>query len=292
MANRSGSTGLAAFSGFCLTVFAIALAAAVSSQLATMSVLDPAQAESAAEEIATSRFTADIIEQTVQRAVAPIAGDDIAAQLATAASTDPQVADAISSTLMLTHRAIVDADVAAPTDGNAAVRTAIAQSMVDTATAAGFDPATIGLDVSNLDAFALQAAADQAGLPSVVPTDVPDLGLRRVAEVTRVIALVAMAVSALLAIITHPRSGYATRRLGVAGLVVCGAWLVGLLVAGWVIGLVADTLFGEMLQNVWNGAVPSMILLVGAGAVIGLGLVFAGLALDGWLQNRAVQRQW
>ncbi len=34
---------------------------------------------------------------------------------------------------------------------------------------------------------------------------------------------------------------------------------------GWIIGLVANTLFGEMLQTVWNDAIPSMLLLVGAG---------------------------
>jgi hypothetical protein len=74
--------------------------------------------------------------------------------------------------------------------------------------------------------------------------------------------------------------------------IVCGAWLVGLLVTGWIIGLVADTLFGEMLQTVWNDAVASMLLLVGAGVVIGAGVVFAGIAADGWARDRAARATW
>jgi len=37
-----------------------------------------------------------------------------------------------------------------------------------------------------------------------------------------------------------------------------------------------------MVDAVWADAVPSMLLLVGAGSVIGLALVFGGLALDGY----------
>ena len=73
---------------------------------------------------------------------------------------------------------------------------------------------------------------------------------------------------------------------------VCGAWLAGLLLTGWIIGLVANTLFGEVLQTVWNDAVPSMLLLVGAGAVIGAGIVFAGIAADGWARERAQRGTW
>ena len=275
-----------AFSGLCVAVFTIALAALVSSQLALMSVLDPERAERAAEQIATSRFTADVIEQTVERAVTPIAGEDIAAQLATATSTDPRVTGVVSSSLMAAHRQIVDPDAPSVPDGNVAVRTAITQSVLDAATAAGFDPAAVGIDPADLDSLQLDAVAEQAGLPAVVPSDVPQLGLRQVAETTRVIAGLALVVFGDVAAQAHPRSGRGLRRLGVATVVVCGAWLIGLLVTGWIIGLVANTLFGEMLQTVWDDAVPSMLLLVGAGAVIGAGVVFAGIALDGWARER------
>lgn len=292
MTNGRGTSAQLAIAGFCLAIATIALTTLVSSQLALMSVLDPARAERAADQIATSRFTAEVIEQTVERAVAPIAGTDIAVPLATATSGDPRVTGVISSALMGAHRQIVDPDAGPPSDGNAAVRTAIAQSVLDSATAAGFDPAALGIDATNLDALQIDAAAEQAGLPSVVPTDVPRLGLRRVAEMTRVIAAIALVVFGLVAAIAHPRTGHGIRRLGVAAVIVCGAWLVGLVVTGWIIGLVANTLFGEMLQTVWNDAVPSMLLLVGAGAVIGLGVVFAGIALDGWARERARRTAW
>jgi hypothetical protein len=286
MANGRTSSAQVALAGFCVAMFTIALGALVSSQLASMSVLDTARAEQAADQIATSRFTADVIEQTVERAVTPIAGEDIAAQLATATSTDPRVTGVVSSSLMAAHRQIVDPDAPSAPDGNVAVRTAITQSVFDAATAAGFDPAAVGIDPTDLDALQLDAVAEQAGLPAVVPSDVPQLGLRQVAETVRVIAGLALVVFGVVAVLAHPRSGRGLRRLGVAAVIVCGAWLVGLLVTGWIIGLVSDTLFGEMLQTVWDDAVPSMLLLVGAGVVIGAGVVFAGIALDGWARER------
>jgi hypothetical protein len=233
-----------------------------------------------------------VIEQTVERAVTPIAGDDIAARLAAVTSTDPQVTGVVSSSLIGAHRQIVDPDAPSAPDGNVAVRRAIAQSVLDSATAAGFDPVAAGIDPNDLDALQLDAAAEQAGLPSVVPGNVPQLGLRQVAETTRVIAGVALVVFGVVAVLAHPRSGRGLRRLGVATLIVCGAWLVGLLVTGWIIDLVANTLFGEMLQTVWSDAVPSMLLLVGAGVVIGAGVVFAGIAFDGWARERERRNAW
>ena len=292
MTDGRGSTAQLAIAGFCAAMFAIALGALVSSQLALMSVLDSARAERAADQIATSRFTADVIGQTVERAVTPIAGAEIASQLATATSTDPQVTAVVSSSLMGAHRQIVDADVGAVPDGNVAVRTAIAQSVLDTATAAGFDPAAAGIDVTSLDQLGLDAAVEQAGVPSVVPTDVPNLGLQRVAETTRIIAALALFVFGCIAVIAHPRPARGLRRLGVAAVVISGAWLVGLLVTGWIIDLVANTLFGEMLQTVWKDAVPSMLLLVGGGVVLGAAVIVAGIAADGWAQQRAQRRSW
>ena len=292
MADRRGSGAQLAIAGSCAALFTIALAALVSSQLSLMSVLDPIRAEVAADQIATARFTADVIDQTVERAVAPIAGPEIASQLATATSTDPNVTDVISSSLMTAHRTVVDPDAGSAPDGNVAVRTAIAQSVLDTATASGLDPAAVGIDVTALDAPDFEVAAEQAGLPAVVPRSVPTLALEQVAETTRIIAAIALFVFGFVAVIVHPRPGRGLRRLGIAALVVCGAWLAGLLVTGWIIGLVANTLFGEMLQTVWNDAVPSMLLLVGAGTVIGAGVVFAGIAADGWAQERARRSTW
>jgi len=292
MSDRRGSGAQLAIAGACVVLFTIALAALVSSQLSLMSVLDPVRAEVAADQVATSRFTADVIEQTVERAVTPIAGADIASQLATATSTDPNVTGVISASLMTAHRTVVDPDATSTPDGNVAVRTAIAQSILDTATAAGLDPAAVGVDVNALDALDFGAAAEQAGLPSVVPTSVPTLGLQQVAETTRVITAIALFVFGFGAVVVHPRPGRGLRRLGLAAVVVCGAWLLGLLLTGWIIGSVANTLFGEMLQTVWNDAVPSMLLLVGAGAVIGAGVVFAGIAADGWAQQRARRGTW
>ncbi len=292
MTDGRGSTAQLAIAGFCVAMFTIGLGALISSQLALMSVLDEARAERAAGQIATSRFTAAVIEQTVERAVAPIAGSDVAAQLATATSTDPNVTAVVSSSLMGAHRQAVDPDSGVVPDGNVAVRTAIAQSVLDTATAAGFDPASTGVDGTSLDQLGLDAAVERAGLPSVVPTGVPTLGLRQVAETTRIIAAVALFVFGFVAVVAHPRPGRGLRRLGVAAVVVSGAWLVGLIVTGWAIGLTAETLFGEMLQTVWNDAVPSMLLLVAGGVVLGAGVVFAGIAADGWARARAERSNW
>ena len=150
----------------------------------------------------------------------------------------------------------------------------------------------MGIDPDNLDGLQLDAVAERAGLPSVVPADVPSLGLEQVAETTRIISAIALFVFGFIAVVAHPQPGRGLRRLGFATMAVCGTWLVGLLVTGWIIGLVANTLFGEMLQTVWNGAIPSMLLLVGAGVVIGAGLAFAGIAADGWARDRAQRRQW
>jgi hypothetical protein len=207
MADGRTSRAQFALSGFCVAMFTIALGALVSSQLSLMSVLDPARAQRAADQIATSRFTADVIEQTVERAVTPIAGNDIAARLAAVTSTDPQVTGVVSSSLIGAHRQIVDPDAPSAPDGNVAVRRAIAQSVLDSASAAGFDPVAAGIDPNDLDALQLDAAAEQAGLPSVVPSNVPQLGLRQVAETTRVIAAVVLLVFGVVAVLAHPSIG-------------------------------------------------------------------------------------
>ncbi|TFH21082.1 MAG: hypothetical protein E4H05_00915 [Acidimicrobiales bacterium] len=146
----------------------------------------------------------------------------------------------------------------------------------------------MGADTANasLGGIRLADAATQAGVQSVVPSDVPNLGLRRVGETTRIIALLAMVLLGLIAVFAHPRPGRSLRRLGWSVAIVCGAWLGGLLIVGWVIGLTSSTLFGEMIDTVWSDAVPSMLLLVGAGLIIGVGLWVAGTAFDGFDSQR------
>lgn len=290
MSAGRGSRALLAISGFCLVGFTIALVAVVTSQLALMSVLDSSRAQRAADQIARSRFTSGVIEQTVERSVTPLTGPDVATQLGVATSSDARVTSVVSSSLMAAHRQIVAADPGPAVDGNVEVREAIAQSVIDSATAAGFDPAAFGLDVTTIDAGAITNGSGSGGQVSVVPTNVPTLGLKVVAERTRVIALLAMLVLGIVAFIAHPRPGRGLRRLGFSTTIVCATWLVGMLVAGWIIGLVANTLFGEMLQDVWNDAVPSMLLFVGAGALIGLGVVVLGIAVDGYTNQRTQQR--
>lgn len=289
MSQERGSTLQLAIAGLCAAGFTLALAALVTSQLALMSVLDTARAERAADQIATSRFTADVIAQTVERAVTPVVGSAIADQLAVATSNDDRVTDVVRAALVAAHRQVVDPEVGPSQlgDGNAAVDTAIARSILDQAAAAGIDVSALGIDVPNLEALQLDAVAASGGIVRIVPDDVPNLGLRRVAETTRILALLAMFVLGAIAVIVHPRPGRGTRRLGIAIAVVCGAWLVGMLLAGWIIELMSNTLFGEMLQTIWTDAIPTMLLLVGAGVLIGLGIAVAGFAIDGYGRQRA-----
>ncbi len=290
-----GPRGALAIAGLAAAGFAFALAALVSSQLAIMSVLDAARAERAATQIAESRFTADVIEQTVQRAVEPVAGEAVAAELAAAASTDPRVTSAVSDALLAAHGGLVEPNLRSPSDGNIVVDRAIVGSVIDYAERAGIDLDAVGignvtLGDATLGGARLDTIAEQAGLPSVVPSNVPDLGLRRVAETTRIVALIALLAFALLAVFAHPRPGRSVRRLGSSAVVVCGAWLVGLLVGGWVIGRTTNTLFGEMIDTVWSEAVSSMVLLVGAGMLIGAGLWVAGTVVDGATRQPSVPR--
>ncbi len=281
--------GQRAIAGLCAAGFTIALAALVTSQLALMSVLDANRAARAADQIATSRFTANVIAQTVQQAVAPIAGRDVAARLSMTASTDPSVTAVVSDALVAAHSALVDPTVLSASTGNAAVDRAIVQSVIDAAAQSGIDLEAVGADAGNatIGGVPLADVADRASLPSVVPADVPSLGLRRLGENTRIIALLAMVVLGFIAVFAHPRPGRSLRGLGWAVAVVCGTWLVGLLIVGRVIGLTSTTLFGEMIDAVWSDAVPSMLLLMSAGAIIGIGLWIAGTAFDGFDVERA-----
>ncbi len=262
-------------------VFTVAFAALVPAQLALMSVLDSGRAERAAAQIADSRFTADLVDQTVVRAIAPVAGDPLARRAASVASNDPDVRRVVQSSLLDAHSQIVDRNPPVEVvDADTAVGTAIVTSVLDTAAANGVDVASLGLDETG--ALDPTAIAVDAGLPAVVPKDLPRLGLRSVAETTRAAALVAALVSAVLAVTIHPQPGRSLRGIGFRTVLVCGGWLVSLLAVGWLIGRASDTLFGEMLDAVWSDAVPPMLLLVVGGAVTGVALAFAGISLDGF----------
>lgn len=282
--------GRLVLAGLCAALFALSLVALVTAQLALMSVLDTRRAERAAEQIAASRFTAELIESTVTRAVAPAVGADLARQAADAASRDQRVADVVATALVAAHRQVVDPDAPSSTpDGNLLVGSAIVTSVLDEAEAAGIDPTALGFgEVTADDAAAVDPTTVARGmdLPEVVPDDLPRLGLRQVAETTRTIALLGMVVFGAAAVLIHPRPGRSMRDVGITVAIVTGGWLLAMLVAGWVIDLVSDTLFGEMLDVVWSDAVPSMMLLVIAGVVIGVGLVVAGIALDGVSSSR------
>lgn len=285
MSRGRGSGARVALAGLASAGFAIALVTLVSSQLALMSILDADRAARAAEQIAASRFTADLIDQTVVRAISPVAGDALAGQAAGVASSDPEVLRVVETTLLDAHGRIVDRDPPAEVvDGNVAVGSAIVDSLLDTAAANGVDLAALGLgDGAGVDSAAI---ASDAGLPDVVPDDLPRLGLRDVAETTRTISLFALLLCAAIAVLAHPWPGRSLRGLGIRLAIVTGGWLVALLIVGWIIGLISNTLFGEMLETVWSDAVPSMLLLVGAGVAIGVALVFAGVSVEGFSRER------
>ncbi len=269
--------------GFAAALFSIAFAALVSSQLALMSVLDADRAGRAAAQIAESRFTADLIDQTVVRAVGPVAGDALAQQAAAIASSDPNVINVVKTSLIDAHGQIVDRNPPAQiVDGNTAVGSAIVTSFVDTAAANGVDVASFGLDPAVL--------AGRVEAPRVVPTDLPRLGLHDIAENTRSISLAAAVIFAFAALLIHPRPGRSLRGLGVRTLIVTGTWLVVLLVTGWLIGLSSNTLFGEMIQAVWSNAVVSMLFLVGAGVAVGASMLFAGISMEGFSRAARDQR--
>jgi hypothetical protein len=271
------------------------MAVLVTAQLALMSVLDDARARRAAEQIADSRFTAQVIDQTVREAVEPVAGPAIATQLAATSSADPRVRSVVESALVTSHRQLVDPDAPelAPAEANSVVDRAIVLSVVDAATQAGFDLAAAGLPADptaiTIGGVPLADVVSAAGVRTVVPEEVPRLGLRSVAETARIVALLAASAFGLLAVFAHPRPGRGLRGLGAAVAGVCAIGLVGLLVGGWVIGLTTDTLFGEMIDAVWSEAVPSMLVLTGAGLLIGIGAWLAGTAVDGFGRSRRQQ---
>jgi len=255
-------------------VFAGALALALAAQLALMSVLDEARADEAARTVAESEFAAGLVDDAVRQAVAPTVGDQLADQIAQEASTDPRVAEVLRLGLLDAHHAIVDPDAVTST-GNDDVEAVLDQLI-------GEAEARTGVD--------LAAVRSQLRVPSIDPRFAPDAGALPIAERVRAIAALVALVAALLAIVLHPRPGKALSGIGVVAAIVCGAWAVGLLVAGWLTSIVDDTLFGRLVRAMWTSSSPAMLLLVGAGAAIGVGLWFGGIAVDGFMRPRRRMR--
>jgi hypothetical protein len=261
-------------SGILRAVFVGALAMAIGAQLALMSVLDDERADAAARAVAESDFAADLVEDAVREAVAPTVGDEPAAEIARRASTDPRVAEVLRLGLLDAHRSVVDPDAVTET-GTDEVR-AVLDQLIDQLV--GEAEAQTGLE--------LDAVRPQLAVPTLDPRFAPDAGVRPIAELVRGIGALVALVAAVLAIVVHPRPGRALSGLGTGAAIVCGGWLLALLVLGWSAGLVDGTLFGRLVRSMWTASSPAMLLLAGAGAALGAGLWFGGIAVDGFTRQR------
>jgi hypothetical protein len=265
-----GSRTRRLLAGFAAAVFVVAFAAMLAAQLSLMSLLDTDRAADAADEVASSAFVSGLIDDAVRSAVTPIAGPDIARQVGITAGNDPRVRDVVRSTLVSAHRQVVDPTASrGPADGT--VNVVVADVLDDLGERAGVDLSGLG---------------PQLDVPDARPERLPDVGLRSIASVTRLIGAIVAVLAALAAVVVHPRPARGVSGLGARAAFVCGGWLVALIVVGWAIGRVAETLFGELLDALWSSAVPAMLGVVGAGVLLGVGTWLGGRALDGLLMER------
>jgi hypothetical protein len=273
MEREYGSSGRRWAAGVFAALAAVAMAVLVSSQLSLMSILNADRADDAARTVAESRFTADLIERTVRSAVAPVLDESSATFIATATSRDQRVREVVRVSLVSAHHQVVDPSSQDPPGAvtDASVRTAINEAIVEAGNVAGVD---------------VTGAIERTDAPTVVPDRLPEFGLKPLAENARAIAAIVVVVAALAAVAIHPSPGRAVAGLGWKFGIVFGGWFVALLVIGWVIGMIAETLFGELLHAVWSDAVPAMLLLCGAGLLLCAGMWFGGVALDGLVTRR------
>ena len=251
-------------------MFIAAFTALLAAQLSLMSLLDTDRAEEAAQDVASSAFVAGLIDAAVRNAVAPIAGSDIAADVARTASTDPRVRDVVRRSLVSAHRQVVDPSAPRGTT-SADVNLVVAQVLDDAGERTGVD---------------LGGLAPQLQVPEALPARTPDVGLRSVAAVTRLIGAVVAVLAALVAVVVHPRPALGLSGLGARAAFVCGGWAVAILVVGWAIDRVAETMFGELLDALWSSAAAAMLGVVVAGVLLGAGTWLGGRALDGLLAER------
>lgn len=251
-------------------VFVVALGVSIGAQLTLMSILDQRRADEAAREVAESEFTVDLVDDAVRAAISPVIGVELGAEIARQVSTDPRVAEVLRLGLLDAHSAVVDPDGDRATGSEEVA--AVLDDLLDEA------EARTGADLTDV-----RSAID---VPRVDPRYVPDAGARAITRQTRWIAASLALIAGSIALVAHPRPGRALAGLGLVTVFVCAAWGVALLVLGWLIGTVAGTLFGQLVGAMWAASSSAMLLVAGAGAVIGLGLWFAGVAIDG-LSRRA-----
>lgn len=262
---RTGLVGLAR------VVFGLSLVVLIGAQVTLMSVLDADRADQAATAVSTSPFAQGLVEDAVEQAVVPIAGAQLGSQIAEQASTDPRIAAAIRAGLLEAHRSVVEPS--APDPGELPVDTVIADLVLDAERRTGVD-----LDLDRIQ--------QQLRVPTVDPRYVPDSGVRSIAERIRNVALVLTLVAVAFAVVVHPRPGRSLSFLGVITVVVCVAWGLVLLGGNWLIEAVDDTLYGQLTSELWSASLRSMVLIVAAGALVGVGLWFAGIAIDGVTRRR------
>ncbi len=249
-------------------LFVVAFAVLIGAQLALMSILDVQRAEEAARTVSESDFAAEVVGDAVLDAVVPLAGQEVGTQLAQQASADPRVATVLRRGLLDAHRAIVEPDAVVST-GSPEVQQVLDEVLAEAEAQAGVD---------------LAGVQQRLDVPEIDPRYVPDAGAKPIAENVRdIAALVALAAAGIVLVVT-PRRGRALAGLGFRAAIVCGAWAVALLLIGWLIGSTADTLYGELVAALWDATWPSMLLLVGAGVVLGVGFGVGGLSIDALTQ--------
>jgi hypothetical protein len=251
--------------GIAAVLFTLAFAGTMVAQLSLMSVLNTGRASRAAETVASSQLVGNTIQRAVREAVTPVAGQQVADQLAAAAAADARVRTAVRVAVIEAHRSIVDPD-AAPDGSVERANAAVAASITEAGELAGVD---------------VSGPAAQLQVPQLDAGTVPAIGLRSLAETTRLVGAIAAIVGAAVCVTVHPRRGRAVSTLGWCAGGVCVAWAAALWLTTWTIDRVDDTVVGELLDELWQLAVPSMLGLLAAGALIGASTWLGGRALDG-----------
>lgn len=246
---------------------------ALVTQLSLMSILDTGRAEAAAHDVAGSRLTSALIDDTVRTAVSPVLDPALTDQIVAVATSEPRVRDVVARSLIDAHGQLVDPSSGA---GSGSGTTSMTDDRdVDAAIESVLAEAgrRAGVDLTNV--------SGQVRTPGVSPEHLPGLALGPVAETVRLVAAAIALAAAILAIAIHPRRGSAVSGLGWKASFVCLIWFIGMLIASWLIDRVADTLFGELIASLWADASPAMMTLLLAGALLGGGAWMGGIALDG-----------
>lgn len=263
------------WAGVASGVFAASFAAVLAAQLSLMSLLDTDRAAAVADEVAGSAFVTALVDDAIRNAVAPVVGDEVAVQVAATASTDPRVRGVVRAALVSGHRQIVDPSAPRGTT-TVEVDTVVTDVVAELGDDLGVDLAVVG---------------EQLRVPETRPERLPAVGLRDLAATTRLVAAIVAAVAAMACIAVHPRPALGAAAIGARAAIVSAVWTVGLLVAGWVIGRVSGTLFGELLEAIWSSAAPAVIGVAVSGVLLGVGTWLGGRAVDGLVDGRRARRR-